>query len=130
MSDTTTPTLEQYVHNYEAKEQAIQSALENSQIKLGDRIVTLEDALLELAQSYGTSTKESLARTQLVVNTYTMLKQFRENIFSTTDQRNARIQKAREIQGKTKQQIIDEAWEKDVLAKARTERDLAQKAEE
>jgi len=134
MSDATgtvkIPTLEEYVHGYESKEQAIQSALENSRISIGNRVVTLEEALLELAQSYGTSTKESLSRTQLVVNTYTMLKQFRENVFSTTEERNARIQQARDIQNKTKQQIEDDAWEKYVLAKARAEKAAAQETKQ
>lgn len=122
LSDIKDPFL-RYVFDFQRKEQSIQHALENSKINVNGKIMTLEEAILDLAQTYGTQTKEARARTQVVLNTHAILNHFREVTFATTEERNAVIQKAAKMSENRPQEDTEKAWEEEVLRKARAERD-------
>lgn len=108
--------LEAYVHNYLKKEQIIQKMLETPIVTFNNIEYTFEDALFELAKSYGTSTKNAASKSQVTMNLYTMLMHYKEVAFATDEERNLVLKKAHEIANQDKKSIT---WEQEVLSRNR-----------
>lgn len=111
-----------YVFQFQMAEMAIQNALENAKIKIGEEVFDLEGALQHLAKTYGMDTEQARTRTQVVLNTLAMLDHFKKLTFSTPADRNKIIAAAQDKKSAPIKSPEEKAWEEQVLTEARKRR--------